>query len=46
MVRGMAAIKFGEKSCTVVKFGFPLPVQFQLNVAVNATNEKNLKTRH
>ena len=41
MVRGIAAIKFGEKPSTGEKFGFPLPVQFLLDLALNATNEKN-----
>jgi hypothetical protein len=36
----MAAIKFGEKSYTGEKFGFPLPVQFLLDVALNAINGK------
>jgi hypothetical protein len=46
MVRGMAAIKFGEKSCTSEKFGFTLPVHFLLDVALNANNEKNLTIWH
>jgi len=38
----MAAIKFSEKLCTSEKSDFPLPVQFLSEVALNATNEKNL----
>jgi hypothetical protein len=42
----MAAIKFGKKSRISEKFGFPLPVQFLLDVALNETNEKNLTIWH
>lgn len=37
-MRGVAAIEFGENPCTSEKFGFPLPVQFLLDIALNATN--------